>query len=175
MRRWPRDRIDCSYMANERWRGWGLDDEHTLVIGRIAVAFGNIEFLVDNMLLPLIGPDGWAGRLVAGGESLNWQLQRIERLAPFRVDAETAVEVKEWLGVVRAASDKRNRVLHNAWHQSAERLIKLGFRRGEFDDHKATLEELNAFAEELADLTDSTFDLMSRTSKMVWPELLSDD
>lgn len=55
-------------VERDTWQDLGLDDEHILQLGRIAIALSNIEYLTTNMLLPLIGQDGWAGRLVVGGE-----------------------------------------------------------------------------------------------------------
>jgi hypothetical protein len=154
-------------VERDTWQDLGLDDEHILQLGRIAIALSNIEYLTTNMLLPLIGQDGWAGRLVVGGEPLTWQLDRIKRLAPFRLEPALAAEIVGWTQQVREASTQRNRMLHLAWHADPEAgtLHSLGYRRGEVDDAgPMTLEVLRALAEQLGALFHTTFDLMS----LVW-------
>jgi hypothetical protein len=73
-----------------------LDDAHALAIGRIALAFGDLELIATYFLSPLIGSDGWVGPLVIGGQAIAWQLDKIRQLAPRRLDAEAATRL--WLG-----------------------------------------------------------------------------
>jgi hypothetical protein len=147
-----------------------VDDEHALVIGRIALLFGDLELATFFFLSPLIDADAWVGPYIVGGQTISWQLEKIRQLAPRRLDAETAARTLAWASAVRSASERRNRIMHNPWLQNEDRLRKLGFTRGGLqDDHEATFDELVAFRVELADLLEEGFELIRRAADAVWP------
>jgi hypothetical protein len=45
-----------------------LDD--ALAIGRVALAFGDLELIATHFLNPLIGSDDWVGPLITGGQAI---------------------------------------------------------------------------------------------------------
>jgi hypothetical protein len=147
-----------------------LDDAHALAIGRIALAFGDLELIATYFLNPLIGSDGWVGPLVIGGQAIAWQLDKIRQLAPRRLDAEAATRALAWATAVKDAAERRNRIMHNPWVQDEDQLVKLGFtRKGLADQTVATLDDLHALRSELERLADQGFELVKRAADATWP------
>jgi hypothetical protein len=147
-----------------------LDDAHALAIGRIALAFGDLELIATYFLSPLIGSDGWVGPLVIGGQAIAWQLDKIRQLAPRRLDAEAATRALAWATAVKDAAERRNRIMHNPWVQDEDQLVKLGFtRKGLADESVATLDDLHALRSELERLADQGFELVKSAADVTWP------
>jgi hypothetical protein len=160
----------------DAWKFYGLDDEHTLVIGRIAAAFSRIEFTIGSLLfLPLVASDGWVGRFIAEGQPLSWILERVQRLAPFRLAPDLAAEVDSVVVRVRDASRHRNRVLHDAWAAREDRMWRVRFMRRDVEHHETTISELQAFADELVVLMADVMLVSQRVALQLWPDIAEEE
>jgi hypothetical protein len=103
-----------------------------ILIGEIAVAFGAIEGSAAFMSALLVGPDIGTGLLVGAGDPLAGHLDRLERLARYRIPKPLADETVKWCKEVRKAlAPERNVILHGAWiTQDPTELYKMVRKRG---------------------------------------------
>jgi hypothetical protein len=78
----------------------------------------------------LIGPDFETGLLVGAGDLIGAHLDRLERLADYRLDRVLAAQIRDWCKVVRNdLVPERNLVLHGAWLFEDPELYKMVRRR----------------------------------------------
>jgi hypothetical protein len=72
--------------------------------------------MANMVLFRLIDRDLQRGIHILGGDPLDQQLARIERLLPFENPGqELGEKVMQWVQDVRKVKDERNRILHATW------------------------------------------------------------
>jgi hypothetical protein len=136
-----------------------LDDEDLAAIGRVAIAFGHIEFLTREILHRLVDDPP------AEGLSVTRQVDYIADLAEDLLDEdeELVAAVRRWSAEVKTAATTRNAILHGSWSrdpaEDQDNMHVMGFRRGQDSTRTYTLTELRTAAHRLSTLVHTTLDL----------------
>jgi hypothetical protein len=157
-----------------------LADEHLRQIGRIAVGFSFLELAAQLVLFGLIHPeDNERGIALVGGDSLDLQLKRIDRLVRVNhdVDQQARKDIATWLEQVNNVKDERNRVLHSVWLgvPSLERVLTFSFRRGRSRIAVHSTSELGDLAEIYERLSAAGFELAFRVRGGELPVVVDPD
>jgi len=93
----------------------GPTEDQLRAIGQIAVAFGDLEDMVELGASVLAGVgDVDLGRLHVRGEPFEPQLDKLERLARYWSGSDRPL-MKAFVAAARGAAKDRNRVLHRGW------------------------------------------------------------
>ena len=134
-----------------------LSDEHCQAIGKISVAFAEIEMWVKFFAWALIGPDQSIGQIVTAEMSLKQLLDLLGSLFHHRCqDKERNDFLKSLIDRINEAGQTRNRTLHSLWiRQSKEPReairLKITSKRKKGLSHSkevVTPEDLNTLAKE---------------------------
>jgi hypothetical protein len=156
----------------------GLDDETLMRLGRIAVTFSSAEFIANHILWMLVSPpEGWVGPRLAAGESIDWVLTRIERLAPYRVAGADLTAVNNWVVEMRRVKDERNGLLHSTigWDEEESKLFALSQRRGETKSSRFPKEQLARVEGDVVAAADTGFEVMVSIGRKLVPEVFGDE
>jgi hypothetical protein len=128
-----------------------ISDDHLRAIGAVAVEFGSLEWLLDNLLVFLLSENLASGEIVCSRiESLNKRIEIITDLIEHK-PAISEDQKTEWRSLRREIADlqtERNKVLHASWLAEEDRpevLIRLARKRGEAAKHLSAL-DLNEIA-----------------------------
>jgi len=136
--------------GGERVRA-GLTEEHLVVMGRIALEFGHLEWMVELILEALVG-DGAIASIATAGDTFGRRLDKVKRLSESKLeDADQRERLGRWLGHSRKIAEQRNSIFHSAWAAERDTIYFIG-GRGRKAEPKAPLrlEELQGFASMVA-------------------------
>lgn len=124
---------------------------HVEQVGRIAIAFGQIEMWVNSMLMQMMcGNQRFPVAVAAvAGDSITTQLDRLNRITPLMLP-QLKDEVALWVSSTRDLNNERNAILHAAWAGNPEepevgiafRLVRKQLR----SSNTYTIEELRSVA-----------------------------
>lgn len=99
-----------------------VSDELALEIGRISVAFVDVEAWASFFIWSLIGPDQHVGQIVTSEVSFSRQLDMLVSLFQHRCDDSAKVErLRQLVARLSETEQQRNTFLHSLWtHQSPD-------------------------------------------------------
>ena len=99
-----------------------VSDELALEIGRISVAFADVEAWVGFFIWSLIGPDQHVGQIVTSEMSFSRQLDMLVSLFRHRCDDSAKIErLRQLVARLSETEQQRNTFLHSLWtHQSPD-------------------------------------------------------
>ena len=92
-------------------------DNQLRALGRISVAFNELEYKMNVFAWALINPNSNIGRIALEGENFDRMLQKTRNLARevFRGDLERFGRIEQWAKNVGDVQRRRNEVLHAQW------------------------------------------------------------
>jgi hypothetical protein len=105
-----------------------IPDEYLIRIGRINVAWGALEVMVDTALARLGGFDRVDPRGVVITAHLPWPLKMdiLESLARLLENRHPSLRrFPKLKALLKAAQDGRNRTAHGSWHFKAGKVVKI--------------------------------------------------
>jgi hypothetical protein len=95
-----------------------LSDDQLRAIGRLTVAFGQLELSASLLLTVLVNPDNQnIGRVAFADAPFKRVLDTIQRLSPYTLGWKPELQrrVKDWIDKARDVAWRRNEVLHAFW------------------------------------------------------------
>ena len=93
-----------------------ISDKHCRTIGKISVAFAEIESWVGFFVWALIGPEQHIGQMVTAEMSFSRQLDLLSSLFQYRCDdPEKLDDLKALILRLTELEQQRNTVLHSLW------------------------------------------------------------
>lgn len=107
-----------------------LSQDHYRAIGRISVAFSDVETWTNAFLWQLIGPDQLVGQMVTARMSFGRSLELFAALFRHRFKSPIdRARCEEHLGKLSALESRRNEILHATWMtQSLDQSDALRFK-----------------------------------------------
>jgi hypothetical protein len=92
-------------------------DDQLRALGRISVAFNQLEYRMNVLVWALISPNSNIGRIVLEGENFDRMLGKLKNLAQevLREDQERLRRIEEWAKSASDAKRRRNELLHAQW------------------------------------------------------------
>jgi hypothetical protein len=137
-----------------------ISDEHCLAIGKITVAFAEIESWLSSFIWALIVPfsEQHVGQIVTAEMSFSRKLDVVVSLFKYRcTDEKERNRLKELVDRIQKLEEKRNQVQHSLWimqssDQSEAMRLKITAKRKHGLSHAkeiVTAEPLEALARDL--------------------------
>jgi hypothetical protein len=95
-----------------------LSDDQLCAVGRVTVAFGQLELSASVLLTVLVNPDDQnIGRVAFEDAPFKRVLDTIQKLSPYALGPKPELhrQVKDWIDKAREVARRRNQVLHAFW------------------------------------------------------------
>ena len=103
-----------------------ISDEHSLAIGRISVAFAELESWVSSFVWALIGPEQHVGQMVTAEMSFSRKLDLLSSLFKFRSKNQQELDdLKSLIIRISELEQKRNTVLHSLWLRQSDNPLEV--------------------------------------------------
>lgn len=97
-----------------------ISDEHCLAIGKISVAFAELEAWVSFFVWQLIGPDQFVGQMVTAEMSFSRMLDLLSSLFQHRCkNTQEINDLKVLISRISSLEQKRNMVQHSLFIQQS--------------------------------------------------------
>lgn len=147
----------------------GIGDERLRNIGRIVVNSTTLEAEIRLLLVAFAGVPDDVQTVLAGGDSLDVQAQKLRLLVQLREpDGDRKEAILRWLGRVKTVSERRNAVVHSMWlldedasgDDAVATLARFG--RGKFVTEQMDAQQLAAIGTELRDVYEEGGEIIKR-------------
>jgi hypothetical protein len=154
-------------MNEQSWTtGFPLEAYELEILGGITALGALIDAVAEGILARLVSDADWQSVMVlTAGQPISWRLDRIKG-----ANAQSSVgspEYTTWASTARAATEKRNAVVHAAWIARHEEFGAVAHRSRNsgpaFDFH--TRQDLEAVRDELRAVYDEGVSLANRLHK----------
>lgn len=98
-----------------------ISNEHYQAIGKISVAFGQLESNVSFFIWQLIGAEQHVGQMVTAKMSFSRQVDLLSSLFRHRCDdSAKRDEFKRWIVQLSKLEEQRNAILHSLWDRQSK-------------------------------------------------------
>jgi hypothetical protein len=138
-----------------------IDSEFYELVGRVASDWATLELLVNDCFWALAGvPYGFGAAITAQIYTLDGRLKALAAILHLRKEEDLATKINKFSQNVRRTSEKRNRMVHDAWWSAdgnAKQVVVTADRKLHFSiedrdivkvrgDHKAIEDSLSEFS-----------------------------
>ena len=136
-------------------------DEQLRALGRISVAFNQLEYRMNVLVWGLISPNSNIGRIALEGENFDRMLGKLKNLAQevLREDQERLRRIEEWANSASDVKRRRNELLHAQWglykdtgSMRGQTLLRKVVRNVDSTDLDRLADDVDAALQELIDL-----------------------